>query len=289
LGAVSLDQRKRRHEGTKGLLHRRTLTKTVPTAIPDDAYVGGPRTIDGDKVFIPGEDSITQILDLMTQFDDSDKTVSDEDRCGAAIAVAAAINAGTLPKLITYAKKKTRKRATKNAYDSLAKKWRKKTIKWGDIGKLQQMIFKDFEFINNGRRENTMIGADLFNLMKDGAQITPPTLQQRKAAFQMLSRSFVDVFESKMSWPFLLHFPTDSEDDKLSIHWVLIGKSGSKNFIYDPYTMRNHGALFLEGDPNYEVYSTWILDSALPGSGWSPATPEDAAQDREVEKTLVPQ
>jgi hypothetical protein len=258
----------RRVKFLKSALNKNALHQKAPGVappIPNQTYDSSfTKASDDDKVLVSGFDAPVEVIKLLTQFDENSDTIYDEDRCGAAVAIAAAINAGTFVDLVNQASTHVYDAQTLADYDRIKAAWEDKSITWKDMGIFMDHVFEGFSIPapNANYARNGMPGAYLYDLLTKGAMLTPPSDEQ-------VQKRAEDVFSPKQSWAYLIHFP-----DSTFAHWILRGKGALKSFIYDPYPMSNHLPLFEQGTPDFTVYNNWIKNSASAGSGWCVRTVE---------------
>jgi len=264
----------------------RHLAKGI-TSPAGGQYTGGSAELpveDTDKVYQPQMDTVKDILSSATQFDKNDATTHDEDRCGAAVVFAAAINAGKVESLIDFVVSHASKPdLTQPDSTDAAELTRIRTAftdrsaVFRDVGILQELIFK-YWAVHKGDQLTGMVGGQLHNLLV-GAGLTPPD-----TAAMFHDRAFSTAhIQPGQSWPYILHIAADG-DGPSCVHWVLIGREGTAAtpgtlFIYDPYPMDSSPPLFESPSDLYNTYQTWIWNSALDGSGWAPADQAGADSD----------
>jgi len=251
---------RRKTDNSKIRVVRRTAPPDgVTPPIPGETYDGTQtKASDPDKVRIQGADAPVDVLKTLTQFDENSETVYDEDRCGAAVAIAAAVNAQMLGDLIDFAKTHVYDQQTVADYDRIKAAWEDKSMTWKDMGILMDHIYEGFSIPNpsHNMARDGMPGAYLYDLLTHGAHLSAPS-------DDAIGKDFKEVFSAGTSWPYLIHFPGATY-----AHWVLIGKGALKSFIYDPYPMSTHLPLFEEGTGDFTVYADWIKNTAATGSGW---------------------
>jgi len=243
---------------------------------------------DADHVYQPQMDTVKDILSSVTQFDKNDATIYDDDRCGAAVVFAAAINAGKIEQLIDFVVSHASKPdlTTPDATDAaelnrIRTAFTDRSATFGDVGLLQEIIYK-YWAVHHECQLDGMVGGQLHNLLV-GAGLTPP---DTSAMFE--ARTFsTDNIQPGQSWPYIIHAAGDG-DGATYVHWILIGREGTAAapgtlFIYDPYPMDSSPPLFESPNDGYNTYQTWIWNSALDGSGWAPADQAGADSDIQAE------
>jgi len=265
----------------------RSLTKGFPCPIASDEYTGGDKAADDMKVFAAGFDKVAQILDTITQFDDSSTTRYDEDRCGAAVTVAAAINAGLVGPLIDFISTTPSKpnaplpnTGSRFLLTQIKNRFNDKSATYGDIGQLEDILYEHWSVVS-GTDHTGMVGGQLHNLFVGMGIPEPDATVDASTA----------NFDKGKSWPYIIHIASGS-DAPTAIHWILLGGDADtgNQFIYDPYSMRDNGPLFtacadltpppvVASNTFYHEYQTWIMNSAQTGSGWAPRNQDDATRD----------
>jgi len=288
----------------------RSLSKGYPTPLEDDTYIGGDKAADDMNVFAAGYgDTVAQVLATITQFDDSSSTRYDEDRCGAAVTVAAAINAGLVGPLIDFICAHSSKpslprpnKAKRDLLKHIKNRFAARTVTWGEVGKLQDILYEHWSVVH-GHDHTGMAGGQLHNLFVGmGIPEASPDFVITTDEGGHFSASFA----KGQSWPYIIHLPSGSAEPS-AIHWILIGADAvtGNQFIYDPYTMTTDGPLFTElpapttptgastgpapadsaelNSLRYSQYKTWLITRALSGSGWAPRTRVQTREDLRLE------
>jgi hypothetical protein len=244
-----------------------TTSPAVTTASPLGVSYG-EQPVAGDKepIFSKGKLNREAVVNRLTQYDQSGKTFSDADRCGAAAAIASAIMAngqkGLQDLLSSVRGALTETEAA--GLNEVEKRIRAGTATFGDLGKLAdalQQAYATPDSKSGGRLG--ILDADLLSLYKD-AGMRPPAKTGDPHT----------IFKPGQSWPIALRLPDGSD------HWIVAGKDAQgKVFVYDPLPTPGQPQLHYEGSPGYKAYTEQIFQTQ---SVYAPINERQAEKGRQA-------
>jgi hypothetical protein len=219
-------------------------TTASPLGVP---YGEQPVAGDKEPLFSKGKLSREAVVNRLTQYDQSGKTFSDADRCGAAAAIASAIMAngqkGLLDLLSSVRGALTEGEAA--GLDQVEKRIRAGTATFGDLGKLADTLQQAYATPDPKSGRPGILDADLLSLYKD-AGMRPPARTGDPHT----------IFKPGQSWPIALQLSDGSD------HWIVAGKDAQgKVYIYDPLPTPGQPQLHYEGTPGYKAYTDQIFQT----------------------------
>jgi peptidoglycan hydrolase-like protein with peptidoglycan-binding domain len=222
-----------------------TVATASPLGVPygEQAIAG-----DNERIFRGGKLNRSEVVNRLTQYDQSGRTGSDADRCGAAAAIASAImDKGEKGLLNLVAGARGALTETEAAgLNDVEKRIRAGTATFNDLGKLAdalQQAYATPDSRSGGRLG--ILDADLLSLYKE-AGMRPPARTGDPH----------DSFRPGQSWPIALQLADGSD------HWIVAGKDArGKVFIYDPLPTPGQPQLHYEGTPGYKAYTDQIFQT----------------------------
>ncbi len=222
-----------------------TATTTSPLGTP---YGEQPIAADKESIFSKGKLDRGAVVNRLTQYDQSGRTGSDADRCGAAAAIASAIMAngqkGLLDLLSSVRGALTEAEAA--GLNEVEKRIRAGTATFGDLGKLADALQQAYATPDTkGGGRLGILDADLLSLYQE-AGMRPPARTGDPHT----------IFKPGQSWPIALQLADGSD------HWIVAGKDAQgKVFIYDPLPTPGQPQLHYEGTPGYKAYTDQIFQT----------------------------
>ena len=246
--APSRDSAKGDH-AMEGALMKSKLTASPAAPTPSPLGVPyGEHAIAGDneRIFSKGMLHRGEVVNRLTQYDQSGRTGSDADRCGAAAAIASAIMAnGEKGLLNLVAGVRGALTETEAAgLNGVEKRIRAGTATFGDLGKLADALQQAYATPDTkGGGRLGILDADLLSLYQE-AGMRPPARTGDPHA----------IFKPGQSWPIALQLADGSD------HWIVAGKdTQGKVFIYDPLPTPGQPQLHYEGTLGYKAYTDQIF------------------------------